>query len=235
MASAMVLLHAIFVEPLFWLLLRLGTGCCLAAVQMIIESWLNETATNATRGRVLSIYRITDFMTVTLTQTAIALFDPQQFFVFALISITFSLSLVPVALTRIKTPAVPTTAKLDLKRVWAVSPLAVAGALGVGLTASSFWSMTPVFVSEAGYGGAVTGYFIGAIILGGAVAQWPIGSLSDKMDRRRVIIGAALGATITACLIPVASMHSQTLLIVSGLTFGAFALPGFGLANCPCQ
>lgn len=229
-ASACALAHAVIVEPAFWLFLRVLSGFCFAAIQMIMESWLNETSTNETRGRTLSIYRIVDFTTVTITQASLTLFDPRQFTAFAFISIAFSLSLVPVALTRITAPAPPKTIRLDLKRLWRVSPLAAAGAVTVGLTSSSFWSMGPVFITGQGYAAGMAGIFIGSIILGGAVAQWPVGGLSDKIDRRRVIVGTAIGASLMALILPFVAGVSEVAVAIGGFAFGVFALPNFGLA-----
>ncbi|MEM9421070.1 MAG: MFS transporter [Pseudomonadota bacterium] len=229
-ASAAVIAHAVIVDATCWLALRIVTGFALASLQMIMESWLNDRADNATRGQVLSVYRIVDFTGITLAQASVALFDPTAFIPFAVMSIALSVALVPVALTRVKAPAVPATAKLDLKRLWSVSPLAAASALGIGITASSFWSMGPLFVSDYGYEPAVVGYFIAAIIFGGAVAQWPIGYISDRADRRWVITFVSLGAGIVALFLPWAAEISERSLIVAALIFGIFALPGFGLA-----
>lgn len=229
-ASVAALTHAMIVDHGLWLVLRMVSGFCFAAIHMIMESWLNETATNENRGKVLSLYRITDFTTVTVAQGLLALFDPTQFFVFGAISVAFSLALVPVALTRVQTPPPPVTASLNLKLLWQVSPLAVAGACGVGLTSSAFWAYGPVLVAEAGYANAVAGYLMGAIIFGGALAQWPAGWLSDRTDRRKVLIGCASGATVAALFIPFAANHSASALIGNAFLFGIFALPSFGLA-----
>ena len=229
-ASAAVIADAIIVDPIWWLLLRSVTGFALASLQMIMESWLNDRADNATRGQVLSVYRIVDFTALTLAQASVALLDPTAFVPFAIMSIALSVALVPVALTKVKAPTVPTEARLDLGRLWSVSPLAAASALGVGITASSFWSMAPLFVTEYGYEAAVVGYFIGAIIFGGAVAQWPVGFMSDRADRRWVITFVSVGAGIVAVFLPWAAQTSEGALIAVALVFGVFALPGFGLA-----
>ncbi len=230
-ASAAALAHAIYVDQTFWLILRFISGFSFAAIQMILESWLNETADNKSRGKVLSIYRITDFSTVTMAQAAIGLFDPDKFVIFAVISIAFSISLVPIALTRISAPQVPASVKLDLRGLWKLSPMAAAASVTVGLTSSSFWSMSPVFVTGLNYDGSVTGLFLGAIILGGAVAQWPIGWLSDQMDRRRVLMVCAAGALITAGFLPFGAMQGNvSILVLGAFTFGVFALCTFGLA-----
>jgi MFS family permease len=229
-ASGSALAHAIIVEPASWLVLRVITGFCFAALQMILESWLNESATNQTRGRILSIYRITDFTTVTAAQALITFFDPMSFRIFAITSIALSIALVPVALTRVEAPAIPASAKLDLKRLWSLSPVAAAAAFCVGLSASAFWSMGPSFVTDYGYEPSTAGYFIGAIILGGAIAQWPIGWLSDRVDRRKILILSSSGAAVMALILPTTAAMSEIMLLVGALGFGMFALTNFGLA-----
>lgn len=229
-ASAAALAHAIILSPFAWLALRILTGFCVAALQMIMESWLNEQATNATRGRIMSVYRITDFTMVTVAQASIALFDPAGFTVFAVLSIVLSLALVPVALTRIRVPPVPTVTRLDLVRLWKLSPISAAATFGVGLAASSFWAMGPSFVTGIGYAPATAGYFVAAIIFGGAIAQWPVGWLSDRFDRRRVLLAFCAAAAILASLLPSFAHRSELWLIIGALMFGVSALPNFGLA-----
>lgn len=228
-ASAAAVSHALLVDSWFWIVTRVLTGFCFAGLQMIIESWLNERATNENRGKVLSIYRITDFTSATLFQILLPVFNPQTFVPFGVLTILISIALVPVALTRIPQPPVPTSSKLDVGRLWRVSPLAAVGAALIGLSASSYWSMGPLFVSGLGYNAEATGLFIGALIFGGALAQWPVGYLSDRMDRRYVIIGMACGAIAMALLVPMIAGMSQSMLVVAGLLFGAVAVPSFGL------
>ncbi|WOI54700.1 MFS transporter [Parvularcula sp. LCG005] len=229
-ASAAAIMHAMFISPIPWLVLRIVTGFCFAALQMILESWLNDKATNQTRGQILSIYRITDFTAVTIAQLSIALFNMENFIVFAVLSVGLSLALVPVALTPVEAPVAPSRPKLDLARIWRVSPVAFAGAVGVGMTASAYWAMGAVFVTSFGYQAGAVGAFIGAIILGGALAQWPIGYISDRIDRRRVLVGASIGAALSAGLMMLSAQTSQTMLIINAMAFGVFALPNFGLA-----
>ncbi|MEO1040711.1 MAG: MFS transporter [Pseudomonadota bacterium] len=228
-ASAAAIIHALYVESWFWIMSRVVTGFCFATLQMIIESWLNERASNENRGRVLSIYRITDFMSVTFFLAAMPLFDPRSFVLFGLLSILISCALVPVALTRVPAPAIPSEAKLDIPGLWRVSPLAAMGAVMVGLTTSSYWSMSPLFISGMGYAPEKTGLFMGALIFGGALAQWPLGWLSDRIDRRWVIIGTSAWAAAISMMVPMTAVGSQTALIITGLVFGAAAVPGFGL------
>lgn len=229
LASASALAHAMVVEPAMWLVLRVITGFSFAAIQMIVESWLNESATNKSRGRILSVYRITDFMSVTAAQAAIGLVDVTHFLPFAIISVMLSVALVPVALAPVVAPAPPATAKLNIRRLWTVSPSAAAASFCVGLAASAYWSMGPVFVTDLGYESGVVGLFIAAIIFGGAIAQWPAGALSDRIDRRQVMLICSAGAAAAALFLSAFGGASILSLLGGALLFGAFALPTFGL------
>ena len=229
-ASAVALAHALIVHPALWIALRVVTGFCFAGLAMIMESWLNERATNETRGRVLSVYRVVDFASVTLLQAAIGLFDATRFTLFALLSIGLSLALVPVALSRTEAPAPPASARLDVRGLWRTSPVAVVGSGLVGLAAAAYWGMVPVFTVAKGLAPGAAGLLLGAIVVGGAVAQWPSGWLSDRTDRRLVLAASAGGAALTAVLVPLAAAAGTGALLLSGALFGLFALPCFGLA-----
>lgn len=229
-ASAATLLHAVAVNEVVWLALRVATGFAFAGLQMILEAWLNERATNETRGKVLSAYRITDFAAVTALQSSLVLFDAMDFTLFALLSVLVSLALVPVALTTLEAPAPPASAKLDVRALWRLSPVAAAGAALVGLTASSFWSMSPIFLVGYGYEAPDAGPFVGAIILGGALSQAPVGALSDRFDRRGVLLATTVLALLAALTLPLAASVSLEALLLGAAVFGAFALPGFGLS-----
>lgn len=229
-ASAAALAHSLVTVPWAWLLLRVVTGFCFAALQIILESWLNEISTNESRGRILSTYRITDFSSVTVAQLAVGLFEPTDFPPFIVMSIGLSIALVPIALTRVAAPAPPASAKLNVRKLFRVSPLAAVGAFVVGVSSAAYWSLSPVFLTAAGFTKETVGAFIAAIIFGGAIGQWPIGALSDKFDRRRVIIAVSMGTVITALGIPAVAELGRGPLLIAGFAFGIFALPGFGLA-----
>jgi len=232
-ASAATLAHILFVEPVSWLIMRAVAGFCFAGLHMIIESWLNERATNENRGTVLSIYRIADFTAVTAGQFMLNVADPAGFVLFVGVSILISLSLVPVALTTAAAPKPIKSAKLNIPKLWNLSPLACGAVVAAGASGSAFWALAPVFIQDIGYEVSVVALFMSAIIAGGALAQFPIGWLSDRIDRRRVIIGTAFLAGAGALLISLFGPQSQNLLIIFALMLGMFHLPlyGLGVAN----
>lgn len=228
-ASAVALLYLLALSPATWLVMRVVTGFCFAGLHMIMESWLNEKATNENRGKVLSIYRIADFSAVTAGQFFLNVADPAGFVLFAFVSIFISLSLVPVALTKAEAPRPLRSAKLDLPKIWRVSPLAAASVFAVGAAGGAYWAVAPVLVRELGYGLPVVSGFLSAVIFGGAIAQWPSGWLSDRIDRRQVIVGAAACASVASLLLLFFGAASATTLIILGYLLGSFHLPLFGL------
>lgn len=229
-ASATALAHSLLVDSVFWLALRVITGFCLVGLQMIIESWINERATNQNRGQVLGVYRIIDLAANTVGQVMITLADPAGYVLFALISILISIALVPVALTTTAAPQPIATAQLNVPKLLRVSPLGAVGALSVGTANGAFWALGAVYVQRIGYDLTAVATFMSTVIIAGALAQWPMGLMSDRMDRRRVIILAAAGAACSAALIAILGSQSYLSLLIFGGAFGLFAMPIFGLS-----
>ncbi|MGE0410132.1 MAG: MFS transporter [Amphiplicatus sp.] len=228
-ASAVALAHALVVNVAAWAALRAISGFCFAGLVMVIESWINERATNADRGRILSIYRIVDLIALTIGNWLLTIADPMGFELFAVISILISLALVPIALTKSAAPKPIPTARLDIPRLFAVSPVAAIGAPLAALANGAFWSLGPVYVLGLGYDKGAVAAFISAAIMGAAVLQWPLGLLSDRVDRRKVMIGASVGASASALALTEFGGDSLRLLVLFGALVGAFMLPMFGL------
>lgn len=229
LASASALAHAIAVEAPIWVGLRIITGFALAGLQMIIESWINEKTTNEARGKVLASYRIVDLGATMAGQALLTLADPAGFVLFAIISILISISLVPVALTTSVAPRPITEAKLDIRKLVAVSPVAAFGSLAVGAANGAFWSVGPVYVQSVGYDVSVVATFVSAVVLGGAVAQWPLGFISDAVDRRIVIIAVAGLCAGAGVFLSSFGGTGFAMLMVGAIAFGLFAMPLFGL------
>ena len=229
-AAASSLIFAIEPSTWLWTGLRVVVGFSFAGLYMLIESWINERSTNANRGQVLAIYRVVDFAAMTAGQYLLLLADPAGFVLFSIVAVLIALSIVPVALTRIEHPSPPREAKLNLRRLWTVSPLAAAGCFVVGLTNGAFWSIGPIYVQQMGYGSAMIATFMSAAILAGAAAQYPLGYLSDVLDRRMVLIVASLGATIAGFALMIAGASSEFAILAGAAGYGIFAMAIFGLA-----
>jgi len=228
-ASAATLAHILHVDPWSWAALRAANGWCYAGVVMVVESWLNGAATRRTRGRVLSVYGSVVIGAWALSQGLLVVADPMGFELFCLVSILISLSLVPVTLSRAEAPTSPKALKLKLRRLWAVSPLGMVGAFATGLAMSAFWAMGPVYARALGLQEGGVALFMGATMAGAMVLQWPIGVASDRIDRRVVVLVAAVGAAVLAMMLGHGTGPGQGVPAALAFAFGGLAIPIYSL------
>lgn len=229
-ASVVPLFHILALNEWAWWVLRAVTGYCLAALFLVIESWLNERTDNAVRGRVFSIYTSLTFIAVIGGQILLTLYDPTAFALFAVASIIISLAAVPVALISIPTPLPLAAVKLDPIRLIRLSPAGTLGCFAVGLVNGAFWSLAPVFATSAGFDTTGVATFIGVAVLGGALSQWPFGRLSDRFDRRGVIVLLAGSSAVTGFLLFLASRYLHPGILPLAFAFGAFSFPVYAVA-----
>lgn len=229
-ASVVSLLHAMLVDPVSWWILRAVTGYCFAVLYIVIESWLNAQSENKTRGTVFSIYTAINLTVITAGQMMLGLADPTSFSLFAVASILISLAALPVAFTVAASPTPTAFVMPRLRKLYAVSPVGVAGCFAVGLANGAFWALGPVFAQNENFTLTEIAVFMSAVVLGGALAQWPLGSLSDRIDRRIVMIIAAGVAVLAALSVMVIPGDAQVLTTAAGVAFGAGAFPLYALA-----
>ena len=224
-AAAAPLIHAISSDPFVWSLMRVLTGFCFAGLYMVIESWLNEQSTNETRGRLFSAYLMINLSALTVGQLLLNAADPSGFVLFAVCSILTSIALVPIAMTTSVQPMPIQSTRIDIKALYALSPVGLAGSFVVGLANAPFWTLAPLYASESGLNTAGVSIFMAAAIVGGAVAQWPIGRISDRMDRRRVIVALSIGAALgEVALVMAGASGSMLAVMAAGFLFGVFGL-----------
>ena len=229
LATGLVLLHGMFVVPLLWWLARMATGCCFAGLYMVIESWLNEKSSNENRGLIFSAYTFINLTVITAGQMMLPLQPVSDLFLFALAAILISLSTLPVAMTTAAVPAPIATVHIRLRHLYRVSPVAVIGCFGVGLANGAFWTLGPVFAQRDATDTIAVALFMSVAVLAGALGQWPFGYLSDRMDRRRVIVGAAIASSLAAAgLVLAGRFWPGGILVMAGM-FGAFAMPVYAL------
>jgi MFS family permease len=230
LASVVPLLHAMEVAPVIWWMLRAFTGFCFAVLYIVIESWLNAKSDNATRGMVFSVYTIINLTVITAGQMMVGLADPGSFVLFGLASILVSVAALPVAFTLAATPVAAEFVRPRVYRLFCISRVGVAGCFAVGLANGAFWTLGPVFAQGRGLEVASVGLYMSAVVLGGALGQWPLGYLSDRMDRRWIIVVAAMiamGAALATALLPATSDGAM---LIAGALFGAGAFPLYPLA-----
>lgn len=228
-ASIAALIHMIIVSEIVWWLARAFTGICFAGMQIVIESWLNERATNKTRGTILSIYTLVNLVLIIAGQQLMNVADPNGVLLFTLASIILSLSVIPVALTTSPSPSPITRIRLRLKWIYSISPAGVIGAIGVGLANGAFWGMGALYAQKIGLSIQQIALFMSVAVIGGALFQWPLGWLSDRIDRRIIIIVSCMGASISAVLIATGVFYDVQMLFILVAIFGGFSLPMYAL------
>lgn len=229
-ATMSPLIEAIWTAPPVWWLIRGLTGVCFAGILMVFESWINGRASNETRGQVLATYTIINFTVIIFGQQLINVGDPASFELFSLAAIMFSLAAAPVALTLAPAPSFPKRPKLRLLWLYRLSPAALAGCAAAGLANGAFYSLGPVYARISGLPVSLIAFFMTFAVLGGALTQWPIGRLSDRIDRRRVISGLTGGAAIVGMCLFLASGAAAWLQLALAFLFGIAALPVYWIS-----
>lgn len=229
LASTMPILHALWIDPWFWGLLRLITGVCMVGLYIVIESWLNALAPNALRGRLFAVYMAINFVALALGQWLILVGDRLGFVPFAMVSVMFSFALLPITMTRVAEPAPVQAPRLSLRDLYEASPMGMASALASGLITGAFFGMAALFAQGVGFTDAQVASFMAAAILGGAFFQWPVGHYSDSHDRRLVLLWvAALGSGV--CVLGyVLAQFSPDSLVPLSILFGGLIFAIYGL------
>jgi MFS family permease len=229
-ASAVAVAFPLQVDPVTWTALRAVMGFCLASVYMVIESWFNGASTDATRGRLFSIYMIANLASLSGGQTLLYVATPREFVLFAIGSLLLSLSIVPVSLTRTAAPTPPPLAPVSLRRLLAISPLALVGSVSAGFTLGAVGAMAPVYLKSLGLEAGDVATFMAALFLGGLVLQWPIGWLSDRVGRRGVLIAIAAALGMLCAFMAALDTASSSGLWALAALFGALAYPIYSLS-----
>ena len=228
-ASTVALVHALSVQPYMWTLMRALTGFCFAGLYLVIESWLNDKADNTNRGFIMGIYTMVNLSVIVAGQMMLTLADPQQFPLFALASILVSIAAVPVALTASPQPAPLAEARLRPIRLYRLSPVGVVGVFLVGITNGAFWALGPAYAAGIGAGTDEIAIFMSIAVMGGALAQWPAGRLSDRFDRRFVLIGGCILGIVGALGLVLVGGAGGWPLAALACLFGAAALPLYAI------
>lgn len=228
--SVMALLHVLWVNPLGWIVMRLLAGFAMAGLFTVTESWLNASANNANRGRVLSFYMITNYAAAGFGQLLIPLGDPLQFHLFSMASIVFSLALIPVLLTRAIAPTPEVSDRSSLKDLLSISPLGLFGSFAAGLMTAPFHGIGPVYAQEIGLDLAATSRFMAITIFGGLLLQFPVGWLSDRFGRRKIIgLMSILAAMASATIVYAATEKLMWLFYPTTMAWGATSFTLYSL------
>jgi len=235
-AATVPLLQAMLVSPWVWPLGRMVTGFCFAGLFIVVESWLNGASPRAVRGQILSIYGMTGMIAGVCGQMLLTMVDPLSFMPFSLVSMIISFALVPVVLSRAQAPVQGEgegdgEASLDLRRLYRQSPFGVVAAFLIGLSTGAYYSLGPLFAQRMGLEASSVAVFMACGSLGGFIATWPMGWLSDRIDRRSLIVALATAAAGALLWMVLFVPDSPDRLIAYGLValFGALVIPAYSL------
>jgi MFS family permease len=187
---------------------------------MIVESWLSEQSTSQNRGAVFGSYMMVVTLGYTTGQLGFSLFDPVAYVPFIVGAIGYCLALLPTALSTTTQPAPLSSTKLEVRVLFATSPVALVSILLIGISNGAFGTLGPVFAQQLELSTKYIAYFISAATIGGALLQFPLGKLSDLVDRRKVIAGVALAAAILSVVLALRSGSAPLLLCAMSLVYG---------------
>jgi len=198
LASIAILVQSVFVMPAVWAIMRVVTGYCLASAYIVAESWLNDRVTNEHRGGLLAIYMIVSYLGMGGGQLLLNAGEPTGYVPFLLVSVLISFAAIPILLSITPQPLQQGQEALGLMELYRISPLGVVGSFGSGLLQGAVFGMGAVYARTVGLSIGQTALFMFVLVAGPALLQWPIGKLSDRVDRRRVITGLALFGTLVS-------------------------------------
>ena len=221
--GAAALSHGLLPEVYVWIPVRFCTGFAMTTMFMAVESWLNVRATNETRGRVIGIYMVINLGAATLAQQGLRLAPPGELTLFAIAGLLVCLGLLPVTLTRSEQPPRPPSVRLNLRQLLRLSPMGAVGCFLSGLITSPFWALGPVYGQRLGHDLPTVMLFMSAVIGGGMVMQWPLGWLSDRVDRRLVLIGVFGAVALLGTLMAATVGLPVPLWLACGALFGGAA------------
>lgn len=197
-ASSAVLVHTVVVDPIIWASMRFVFGACMAGLYVVVESWLNDLATNATRARLLAIYMVVSMGSLAVGQLLLNVADPSGFSLFVLASVLVSMALVPVTLSASSAPPLVVPEPMNLRALYRVVPSGVVSSFCVGAALGTLLALGAVYGSAVGMSPARISLFLAAPMVASVLSQWPIGLLADRLPRRAVMIVVSLVAAAAA-------------------------------------
>ncbi|MEM8852811.1 MAG: MFS transporter [Pseudomonadota bacterium] len=228
--SAATLAFPLAIGEVEWMVFRFAVGFCISGILVIVESWLNEKAGNETRGVVMSTYIIITYAMITVGQMGVTTLPLVGFGLFSFCSIILSLAAVPVALTRAGQPAPIPVVRFRPGLVFSLAPAAFAGTFASGIMTGSLFSLGAIYATESGFSTTNAALFISALVLGGALGQFPFGRVSDFFDRRMVLLVAMVGTLAISLTLVFGDAFSNNTIVVFALILGIFVFPGYSLA-----
>ena len=226
--SSVMILYPLLSNPVVWIVGRVVIGFCFSGVYVTAESWLNNAASNENRGKALSLYMIVMMLGVVVAQALMLVADPSGFETFIIASMLISVSFAPILLSISPTPAFESTKPMSLRQIMNISPLGCVGMFLLGSVFSAQFGMGAVYGAAAGLTVAQISIFVGSFYVGALLWQYPLGWLSDRMDRRVLILSvAALGGV--ASLVGMVLGGIFPMLLIAAFVIGGTTNPLYSL------
>ncbi|WP_282093017.1 MFS transporter [Epibacterium ulvae] len=226
--SAVMILYPALTSPVVWTLGRLIVGFCFSGVYVTAESWLNNAADNENRGKALSLYVVVMTLGLVLAQAFLLIGDPADYLPFVIASILVSVSVAPILLSISPTPAFDTAKRMSLGELFTITPLGCVGMFLIGGVFSAMFGMSAVYATSAGLDLRQTSLFVACFYAGTLLTQYPLGWVSDRMDRRLLIIIVSGTAGLSA-LFGMMSGGAYNLLLISALVTGSMVNPLYSI------
>lgn len=230
MGTIGILSHVLFIDPLAWAAMRVLSGFSIAGCYTIIESWLQAKVSNETRGRAMGTYRVVDIVGSLGAQLLIGVLEPASYVSYTILAMVCCAALLPLTLTKLDQPTVPTAPRLRPALAWKRSPLAAVGVVISGLTAAAFRMVGPVFGVEVGLTPDQLALFLAAFVLGGALSQYPAGWFADRYDRRWVLIWLSVGGIAASGVTVMLSSNGAGAIMLAAGLFGFATFPIYSVS-----
>lgn len=227
-ASATMILFPTAVDPVLWIAIRFLNGACMAGIYVVAESWLNGMNTNRNRGQALGLYIAAQLTGIVIGQVILGYGDEKGYALFVVATVLLSIGFAPVLLSASPVPVFETTRPMSFRELYRVSPLAFVGMMLMGLIFSVIFTMAAVYGAEAGFSIGEIAVMISAIYIGGALTQYPLGWLSDRIGRRPVVVGLCAAAVAVALFAMVVGDNKTMIIWLMGL-IGAATSPLYSI------
>lgn len=228
--AIIALMTGLFIDPFSWIVLRAVTGFTMAGAFMVIESWLNERSTNDNRGTVFGLYMMVTYASIMGGQMLLAAGDIADQSLFMVTGILYCLALIPTAVSTAESPRPLHDVSLDLKGLYANSPVAAIGCVLIGVANGAWGTLGAVYGARAGLSNAGIALMMSLVVIAGAVAQMPAGRLSDRTDRRYVLAAAAALSALVGLGVFAFAPRGQTAVIAAASAYGALAYTLYSIA-----
>jgi MFS family permease len=228
LASISILFHGVYIDPWLWMAMRIVTGISFAGFYVVTESWLNDRASNETRGKVLSIYMVIITGSMGIGQFLLTLAKPDSIDLFILISVIISFGLIPILLTAKPAPSFETSSKMSIVDLYHASPLAVIGNCLTGMAHGTIFGLGAIYASQVLVDLSAISWFMACFLIGSLISLWPIGYISDRIGRRGIMAALSI-ISIVCCLLAIVTPKDSLTFYLVIVALGGAAMPMYSI------